>query len=82
MRRVVSNLTNQEKCSWFVSAPAGKAPYFYIETSPYDLINSSYDLHYIEHDPADWANENTNELRLTTEVRNRSVFYNKSQFDG
>ena len=46
------------------------------------LINSSYDIHYIEHDHKDLADEGTQDKRMKTKAKNKTVLYDKTKFDG
>lgn len=78
MTREVTGLNKSEKCTWYISAPSGYSPYFFIETEPYMLINSSYDIHYIEHDHKDLADEGTFDQRMKTNAKNKTVLYDKT----
>ena len=86
--KIVTALVNTEKCSWGVKVTTG-APYFKINSTASEIINSGYDIHYIEHDETvqnnGVAGDSSNAagwISLTSTNSNMNVLYNKEQFNG
>ena len=86
--KTVTGLVNTEKCSWGVKVTTG-APYFKINSTASEIINSGYDIHYIEHDEtvqnngaAGTSSNAAGWISLTSTTSNMNVLYNKEQFNG
>lgn len=87
--RTVTLLTNTEKCSWGVKVESG-APYFLINVQNNgSIINSGYELHYIEHSEtiqndgaAGTASNAAGWISYTSTAANMNVLYNTKEFEG